>query len=94
MPYAAKAKAQQFTRRKPNFKDVIVIDKTDDIDDNSSDRNFTRIRLQPKPIFRRPRFSREIKQDKKTTSLNRSSGVDNSQGVSPSVFLISTRDFC
>ncbi|KAF6238790.1 hypothetical protein HO173_003297 [Letharia columbiana] len=57
-------------------KDAIMIDKTDDINNNLSDLDFARIRSQPKPVFRRPPFSRKFPQYKKTTSLSRSSEFD------------------
>ena len=79
-------------------KDAIVIDKTDDTDDKSSDLDFVRIRSRPKTVFRQPPFSQTFQQHKKTTSLSRSSEVGTSQGVGPpppnsSVLLTSTRDF-
>ncbi|KAK3174026.1 hypothetical protein OEA41_001270 [Lepraria neglecta] len=65
--------------KKARRADAIVIDTTDDVDDNSSDLEFVGIRWQPKPVFRRPPFPRKYHQNKKTISSGRSSKVGNAQ---------------
>lgn len=70
-----------------------MIDKTNDINNNLNNLDFTRLRSQFKSIFKRPPFSRKFQQHKKITGLNRSNEIDNNQDILYNAFLNNTRDF-
>jgi len=64
-------------------------DNADDADKDMSDLEFARLRLLPKPVFKRPPLLRSFQQYENATSSSRSSGAGDSQGGPPSIHLIS-----
>jgi len=70
-----------------------MIDDADDTNDDLNEIEFARIRSQSKSVFKRLASSRNFQRRENTTSSNRFSEVDGSQGMLLSAFMTSTRDF-